>query len=74
METLLISTGRLAGLVGVVLCVIAGIAGAVRLSGAYWLGGFQVITLLQAGIASMVLGCLCLLMVLLERIGGRGVR
>jgi hypothetical protein len=71
METLLISTGRLAGLVGVVLCVIAG---GVRLSGAYWLGGFQVITLLQAGIASMVLGCLCLLMVLLERIGGRGTR
>ena len=71
METLLIWSGRLTGLVGVVLCVIAG---AVRLSGAHWLGGFQVITLLQAGIASMVLGCLCLLMVLLERIGGRGTR
>ena len=71
METLNIWTGRLAGLVGVVLCVIAG---AVRLSGAYWLGGFQVIALLQAGIASMVLACLCLLMVLLERSGGRGAR
>jgi hypothetical protein len=70
-ETLLIWTGRLAGLAGVVLCVIAG---AVRLSGAYWVGGFEAITLLQAGVAGMVLGCLCLLMVLLERIGGRGAR
>ena len=67
METLLIWTGRLAGLAGVVLCVIAGAA---RLSRVYWLGQFQAITLLQVGVASMVLGCLCLLMVLLERLGG----
>ena len=66
METLLIWTGRLAGLAGVVVCVIAGAA---RLSGAYWLGGFQATTLLQVGVAGMVLGCLCLLMVLLERLG-----
>ncbi len=71
METLLIWTARITGLAGVVFYVIAG---AVRLSGAYWLGGFQVITLLQAGVASMVLGCFCLLMVLLERNGGRGAR
>ena len=67
METLLIWTGRLAGLAGVVLCVIAG---ATRLSGAYWLGQFQATTLLQVGVAGMVLGCLCLLMALLERLGG----
>jgi hypothetical protein len=67
METLLIWTGRLAGLAGVVLCVIAG---ATRLSGAYWLGQFQATTLLQVGVAGMVLGCSCLLMVLLERLGG----
>jgi hypothetical protein len=69
METLLIWTGRLAGLAGVVLCVIAGAA---RLSGAYWLGQFQATTLLQVGVAGMVLGCLCLLMALLERLGGYG--
>jgi hypothetical protein len=67
METLLIWTGRLAGLAGVFLCVIAG---ATRLSGAYWLGGFQTTTLLLVGVAGMVLGCLCLLMALLERLGG----
>ena len=67
METLLIWTGRLAGLAGVVLCIIAG---AVRLSGAYWLGQFQATTFLQVGVAGMVLGCVCLLMVLFERLGG----
>jgi hypothetical protein len=66
METLLIWIGRLAGVAGVVLCVIAG---ATRLLGAYWLGQFQTTTLLQVGIAGMVLGCLCLLMALLERLG-----
>lgn len=71
METLLIWTGRLAGLTGVALCVIAGAA---RLSRMYWLGQFQSITLLQVGVACMVLGCLCFLMVLLERIGERSVR
>jgi hypothetical protein len=65
MEILLIWTSRLAGLSGVVVCVIAGVA---RLSGAYWLGQFQASTLLQVGVAGMVLGCLCLLMVLLERV------
>lgn len=67
MEILLIRTGRLAGLVGVVLCVIAG---AVRLSGTYWLGPFQATTFLQVGVAGMVLGCFCLLLGLLERLGG----
>ena len=66
METLLIWLGRLAGVAGVVLCVIAG---ATRLLGAYWLGQFQTTTLLQVGIAGMVLGCLCLLLALLERLG-----
>ena len=72
MENLLIWTGRMVGLAGVVLCLIAGAA---RLSGTYWLGGFQATTLLQVGVAGMVLGCLCLLMVLLERLGsGRNAR
>lgn len=68
METLLIAIGRLAGLAGAVVCAVAVVA---RLTGAYWLGGFQLTTLLQAGVAAMVLGCLCLLMALLERMGER---
>ena len=61
---ILLKLGRLAGVVGVALCI-AGIA--VRLSGAYWIAGFQVGTLLQGGIAAMVFGCFCLLAVLTHR-------
>jgi hypothetical protein len=43
---------------GVALCTAAA---ALRLTGRYWLGDFQVGTLLQIGVAGMVLGCLCLL-------------
>ena len=68
MEFLLLSLGRVAGIAGTLVCAIAGLA---RLAGAYWLGGFQVTTLLQAGVALMVLGCLCFLAVLLERVGER---
>lgn len=65
MEQLLIWIGRLAGVAGVVLCAIAVVA---RLSGAFWLGGFQVGTLLQAGIAAMVIGCLAFLAVITEHL------
>jgi len=68
MQILLLAIGRLAALSGVLVCALAGGA---RLAGAYWLGGFQVTTLLQVGIAAMVLGCLCFLIVLLERLGDR---
>lgn len=56
--------GWIAGISGVLLCI-AGVA--VRLGGAYFLGGFQVGTLLIAGIAAMVFGCFCLLAVLSRR-------
>lgn len=69
METWLLTIGRLAGFAGVLVCAVAGVA---RLAGAYWLGGFQAATLLQAGVAAMVLGCLCFLVVLLQRVGERG--
>jgi hypothetical protein len=68
MEALLVWTGRLTGLAGLALCLLAGVS---RVSGAYWLGPFQAATLLQVGVAGMVLGCLCLLMALLERLGGK---
>jgi hypothetical protein len=64
MESLLRWTGRLAGLAGVVICV-AAILG--RLSGSYIVAGFQVGTLLLAGIAAMLVGCLGYLTLLVER-------
>jgi hypothetical protein len=68
METLLLWIGRLAGLVGVLVCAVAV---AVRLSGAYWLAGFQAGTLLLAGMAAMLMGCLSLLMLLTCRVSAR---
>ena len=50
--------GWVGGLAGVVLCLASVVA---RLAGAYWIGGFQTGTLLQAGIAAMVFGCFCFL-------------
>lgn len=58
---IVIKFGQLSGIFGALLCLISLV---VRLQGAYFLGGFQVGTLLQAGIAAMVFGCFCLLSVL----------
>ena len=54
----LLKLGWLAGIVGVALCLV-GIG--VRLSGAFWIGGFQVGTLLQGGVAGLVFACFCML-------------
>jgi len=64
MEQLLLWIGRLAGLAGAVVCAAAVI---IRMSGGFVAGGFQVGTLLQVGIAAMVLACLAYLAVLAER-------
>ena len=64
MNDLLLWIGRFAAIGGVLLCAVAAIA---RVSGLFWLGGFQAGTLLQAGIAAMVAACLCFLYVLVER-------
>ena len=60
----LLWAGRLVGVTGVLICVLAVI---VRLGGHYLLGGFQVGTLFLGGIAAMVAGCLCLLWVATAR-------
>ena len=67
METSLLWIGRLAGALGVLLCLIA--IGA-RLTGAFWIAGFQAGTVLQAGMAAMLLGCLAHLVVLTARLTG----
>ena len=61
MTNLLLTIGRLLGVVGFVLMVVAVV---LRLTGAYWLGGFQVGTLLLGGTAVLVAGCFLLLLVL----------
>ncbi len=55
MAALLKLVGRLAGIVGVVLAVVAVV---VRLGGSYTLGGFQVGTVFQAAICALALACL----------------
>jgi hypothetical protein len=63
MNKLLRWTGRSAGIIGVLLCVLSV---AVRAAGIYVVGSFQVGTLLQAGTAMMILGCLAYLAVLVD--------
>ncbi|MCP5158169.1 MAG: hypothetical protein H6975_01940 [Gammaproteobacteria bacterium] len=67
---MLLWIGRSAGMVGVIICLIATSA---RLAGAFWVGGFQAGTLFLAGIAAMTLGCLAHLVVLTIRINGKNV-
>jgi len=64
MEQLLLWIGRFAGIGGVLLCAVAV---GVRLYGRFFIAGFQALTMLQVGVAAMVLGCLAYLAVLAER-------
>jgi len=58
MYQLLRWTGRVAGLAGLLMCTAAVL---VRASGSYIMANFQVGTILQAGMAAMILGCLAYL-------------
>ena len=64
METLLRWVGRLGGAAGVVLCAVAVL---MRLRGVYNVAGFQIGTLLLAGIAAMMVGCLAYVASIAER-------
>ena len=64
MVKLLLWVGRSAGAVGVLLCVVAAF---VRMRGVYALAGFQVGTVLLAGIAAMLVGCLGYIAAVAER-------
>lgn len=63
MEAFLLWVGRVVGLIGVLLTVVSG---ALRVTDQFLVAGFQVGTLLLAGIAGMVLGAFCLLLVLTQ--------
>ena len=55
MQSLLLWIGRIGGAVGVLLCIIAVLT---RIRGVYGLAGFQIGTVLLAGMAAMLVGCL----------------
>ena len=63
MQAALLWIGRLAGLLGVLLVIAAILR---RISGTYYLGGLQIGTVLQGGIAVTLLACLAYLIVLVE--------
>jgi len=66
MNNLLLLLGRAAGVAGLLLIAVAVV---VRLTGAYWLGGFQIGTVLLGGTVALVAGCFALLLVLTSRSG-----
>ena len=58
MQKNLLLAGNIAGFLGILLCVVAGLA---RLSGHFYVAGMGSGTLLQAGTAGVVIGCFLLL-------------
>jgi hypothetical protein len=58
MNDLLNTAGRWAGVIGLVLCMLAV---AWRLLGNYHLGGFEVATLFEGGTSAVLIGCFLLL-------------
>ena len=64
LQKFLLWVGRLAGLLGVLICAAAIVA---RLGGTFGVMNFQIGTVFQAGVATMVLGCLGYLALLARR-------
>jgi hypothetical protein len=64
MDNALLLLGRLAGIIGTLLSLSAGLA---RLSGMHWFGSYESLTVLQGGMAGLLFGCFCLLL----RIAGK---
>lgn len=64
MKGLLLLVGRLAAVLGVLSSVAAVL---LRLGGQYYLGQVGTGALLQGGMASMLIACVCLLLVLVSR-------
>ena len=65
MNTVLRWMGRAAAVAGIVLC---GVSVVLRASGAFFVGGLQVGTLFQAGMAAMIVGCLAYVALLAEAV------
>lgn len=56
--------GRLGGFAGILVFLIATVT---RLTGQYFLAGFQLTTLIQVAIAGMIFACFCFLLVMTSR-------
>ena len=65
MESLLLWIGRIAGISGVALSIWAAFS---RFSGEYFVGGFQIGTLLLGGMTAMLVACISFLIVLTDRV------
>jgi hypothetical protein len=68
MEALLLWLGRAVGSGGLLLSIVAV---ATRLAGNHYLGGFELLTLLQGGMAALLAGCFLLLLALSGSGSGR---
>jgi hypothetical protein len=64
MSTILLRGGQAAGVLGVLMIVVAALA---RLAGNYYLVGLATSTLLLAGIGAVSVGVFCLLWLLVDR-------
>ena len=64
MERVITIIGNLAALVGILLCLVSGVA---RVTGSFYVAGYAGMTLFQAGAGLMVLACLCKLEAILMR-------
>jgi hypothetical protein len=64
MNGLLLLVGRLAGAVGAIAVLVAVL---MRLGGNFYLGTLSTGTLLQGGMAALLVACVCLLQVLVAR-------
>jgi hypothetical protein len=61
---LLVMLGRIAGIAGAVICLVAGFA---RILGHFYLAGFSVVALLQGGMAGLLIGSFVLLLAMNRR-------
>jgi hypothetical protein len=64
MENFLVMLGRIAGIAGAVICLVAGFA---RILGNFYIAGFSVASLLQAGMGGLLIGCFMLLLAMQNR-------
>jgi len=64
MEALLLWLGRGAAVLGLLICVWAGVT---RFRGSFFAGGFQIGTLLLGGMALMLVACVCFLWAITTR-------
>jgi hypothetical protein len=69
MEGILLTVGRLAGAAGVLITLVAAVG---RIAGLYWIAGYQTGTILLAGMALMMIGCLGFLAVIASERGAGG--